>query len=67
MTILKQSTVNQNNTNQTEELTVVKDSVVVRRNLNQCQFLFSNIGNSIFSPVERKRTVKSTVETLGKT
>lgn len=43
---------------------MVKDSIIVRGNLNQGQLLLSNIGNSIFSSVERKQVFKNTTELL---
>lgn len=47
-------------------LTAVKDSFIVRRNLNQSQFLLSNIGDSIFSPVERQHKLEKYSKILGK-
>ena len=49
-------------------LTSVKDSVVVRRNLNQGQLLLSSVGNTVLSPVGRKHyRLKSTEQHLDKT
>lgn len=40
-------------------LTLVKNSVIVSGNLDQSQFLFSDVGHSIFTPVEERPGVKT--------